>query len=277
MIAILMSTYNGECYLREQIDSLLRQTYKDWILYIRDDGSVDNTISIIKSYECDYPDRIVYKMDDSGNLGPASSFMRLLSVVDANYYMFCDQDDVWLPDKIAITMARMLEVENEGKENSVLVYSDLQCVDEKLNLLPYTKWGYEHSNPCKIANIYDLLVNNQLISGCTMMMNSKSKEIVLPYKKGLMHDRWISLIVYHSQGMLAYIDQPLILYRITGFNTIGIQKRSVRYYLKKILLIKMTIVGKYSYYLKLKTLPFYFNFWLYFLSLIKRVILNVIQ
>ena len=100
MIAILMSTYNGERYLREQIDSLLNQTYKDWKLYIRDDGSTDETISIIESYVNDYPDLIVLLKDDLGNLGSARSFMRILSVVDADYYMFCDQDDVWLPNKV---------------------------------------------------------------------------------------------------------------------------------------------------------------------------------
>ena len=103
MVAILMSTYNGERYLREQIDSLLNQTYKDWKLYIRDDKSTDGTVSIIEGYVRVYPDQIVYKSDGFGNLGAGCSFMQLLSSIDSDYYMFCDQDDVWMEDKIERT------------------------------------------------------------------------------------------------------------------------------------------------------------------------------
>lgn len=272
-----MSTYNGERYLREQIDSLLDQTYKEWKLYVRDDGSKDGTVSIIKGYERKYPDKIVLLEDEFGNLGPGCSFMQLLSVVKSDYYMFCDQDDVWLSEKISVTMKKMQELESTNDDIPVLVYSDLQCVDEKLNLFPYTKWEYEHSDPSKIHNIYDLLANNQQVSGCTMMLNNISKEKVLPYKEGLMHDRWISLILYQIGGRISYISHPLILYRITGCNTVGIRKRNITHYLNKILSIKGTITNIFSYQKKLKSLPFSFNIWLYYIYLIRRISINILQ
>lgn len=275
MIAILMSTYNGERYLREQIDSLLNQTYKDWKLYIRDDGSTDDTLSIIESYERDYPEQIVYKKDDLGNLGPAASFMNLLSVIDSDYYMFCDQDDVWLPNKIEKTYGKMLDVEAGNMNKPVLIYGDLQLVDMNLRRFPYTKWEYEHSDPYSIRNIYDLFANNQYVSGCTMMINYHSKKLVLPYKKSLMHDRWISLIVYGKGGVLFPIEEPLILYRISGFNTVGIKHRNLKYYFLKLLSFRNTLSAHIASIAKLKMLPFEFNMIRYYIYVLKMISLKM--
>ena len=125
MIAILMSTYNGECYLKDQIESILSQTYKDWILYIRDDGSTDRTIRIIKTYVGNYPDKIIYEYDRLGNLGSGRSFMKLLSSIDSDYYMFCDQDDVWLPSKIEKTYLKMKSLEMNHAHNAIAVFTNL--------------------------------------------------------------------------------------------------------------------------------------------------------
>ena len=105
MIAILLSTYNGSKYLREQLNSIIDQTVKDWILYVRDDGSTDETIDIIKEYVSLYPN--INYIEDIQNLGSARSFMKLLSLVEADHYMFCDQDDVWLPTKIEVSLMEM--------------------------------------------------------------------------------------------------------------------------------------------------------------------------
>ena len=97
-VAILMSTYNGEKYLKEQIESLLAQTYGNIEIYIRDDGSKDNTIKIIKNYKEKY-NNIVLK--EGKNIGFINSFFELLNLCnDADYYAYCDQDDVWMNDKI---------------------------------------------------------------------------------------------------------------------------------------------------------------------------------
>lgn len=98
-VVILMSTYNGEEYLESQIKSILNQTYKKWQLYIRDDGSTDNTVNIIEKY-CALDPRInFYNENSRNNVGVVHSFMELLENVEADYYMFSDQDDFWLKNR----------------------------------------------------------------------------------------------------------------------------------------------------------------------------------
>ena len=181
MIAILMSTYNGERYLREQIDSLLNQTYKDWKLYIRDDGSTDGTISIIESYMNDYPDLIILLKDDLGNLGSGRSFMRILSVVDADYYMFCDQDDVWLPNKVIDTINVMRPLDVEYENLPICVFTDLSMCDNKLNIIQDYLVRYLGREPDRINrnSFYRTFVFHSPVFGCTMMINQIAKTLSL--------------------------------------------------------------------------------------------------
>ena len=99
-VDILLATYNGERFLDEQMHSLLSQSYTEWHLIIRDDGSTDNTLAIIQRYKKQYPNKITILEDNLANLGACRNFGRILEQSDADYAMFCDQDDVWLPKKI---------------------------------------------------------------------------------------------------------------------------------------------------------------------------------
>ena len=112
-IYILLATYNGEKYLKEQLDSLFEQTNQHWTLWIHDDNSKDNTVNIIKKYKSKYPDQIEFLDDDISTGGAKENFTYLLDNIndDYDYIMFCDQDDVWLEDKIEITLKKMLEIE----------------------------------------------------------------------------------------------------------------------------------------------------------------------
>ena len=94
MVAIVMSTYNGEKYLKEQIDSILSSTYQDFKIYINDDGSSDSTMSILENYKEQYPDKIHLRQNES-NLGVTLNFLNAISNIRSDYIMFCDQDDVW--------------------------------------------------------------------------------------------------------------------------------------------------------------------------------------
>ena len=192
MIAILMSTYNGERYLREQIDSLLNQTYKDWKLYIRDDGSTDGTISIIESYMNDYPDLIILLKDDLGNLGSGRSFMRILSVVDADYYMFCDQDDVWLPNKVIDTINVMRPLDVEYENLPICVFTDLSMCDNKLNIIQDYLVRYLGREPDRINrnSFYRTFVFHSPVFGCTMMINQIAKTLSLPFDF-VWHDTYV--------------------------------------------------------------------------------------
>lgn len=98
-----MCTYNGERFLKEQLDSLFCQSFDDFIIYVHDDGSKDKTLEILNSYINQYPQKIVLMDDPIKHRGAGSSFMWLLENVESQYYMFCDQDDVWLPSKIEHT------------------------------------------------------------------------------------------------------------------------------------------------------------------------------
>ena len=125
-ISICMATYNGEKYLKEQLDSILAQVNTDWKLLIRDDGSEDSTIEIIEDYAEKYPDKIELTTDSFGRLGPCMSFSRLLDLADAEYIMFCDQDDVWLSNKIALTLGAMKQAEQinrRARGNLILQFS----------------------------------------------------------------------------------------------------------------------------------------------------------
>ena len=133
-IAILMATYNGEKYLREQIDSLLNQTCQDWHLYVHDDGSKDGTVNIVKSYAERYPDKVTL-LDYPPQGGACRNFLSLLEKAEARYYMFCDQDDVWLPEKIALSLEEMKRQEALHLQKPVVIHTDLHIVDDKLTVI----------------------------------------------------------------------------------------------------------------------------------------------
>jgi rhamnosyltransferase len=103
-IAILLATYNGGQYLMEQLDSLLQQTCQEWTLYIHDDGSTDNTYDILREYSQKHSN--IYVLEYESQRGAMGNFLSLLQRVEADYYMFCDQDDVWLKQKVIKEFAK---------------------------------------------------------------------------------------------------------------------------------------------------------------------------
>lgn len=215
-IAILLSTYNGDTYLNEQLDSLLSQTYKNFEILARDDGSSDNTLEILNSYNI----RII---DSKKNLGVKSSFALLLKYAvensDADYFMFCDQDDVWKSDKIEKTLLKMQEIEQEFGIIPLLVHTDLKVVDERLEFISDSFISYQNLN-AQISNFSRLLMQNN-ITGCTMMLNKELAKICLPIPvECMMHDWWIGLVA-SKFGKIGYIDEATIKYRQHETNTIG--------------------------------------------------------
>jgi glycosyltransferase involved in cell wall biosynthesis len=267
MVSILLSTYNGGLYLVEQLNSIIGQTYKNWKLWIRDDGSTDNTIDIINEYRNLYPEQISFMKDDLGNLKPAASFMQLLSLIDADYYMFCDQDDVWLHNKIEKTLHKMQEKELIHSNIPVLIFSNLYLVDSNLKQRKRTKWEYEQIRPKSCNNFYYLLAC-AAITGCTIMINRIAKKEVLPYTPPLMHDRWIPLIL-SRKGIIDYVDEPLILYRIHDSNAEGLKKRDISHYVHLVLNFNKTVKRIKISTKRYDTLPYKYNKLLYCLYVLK--------
>lgn len=246
-IAILMATYNGEKYLGEQIDSLLAQTCKDWHLYIHDDGSKDCTLSIIKEYIMHHSDRITL-LDYPSQGGACHNFLSILEKVDAPYYMFCDQDDVWLPEKTEKTFRRMQEVELQSPERPVIVHSDLILVDKSLNILDTSFIRNQHIKINAIKTFEDYSATNT-VTGCTMLFNHYVKEsIKKPYDKAIMHDAWVCLSVASQQGIVDFIDEPLIKYRQHSDNTLGARNMSQQTLMHKLKYIHQQISDNIRHY-----------------------------
>ncbi len=204
---ILLSTYNGERFLREQLDSLMRQTWGSIEVLARDDGSSDGTVGILREYAGRYGNIRVYPEE---NKGVAESFFELLKKSDADYVAFCDQDDVWLEDKLETAVAR-LETESGPAlycGNKILVDSDLE---------PLAKQDAREKRPG-----FGNAVVECICTGCTAVMNRKLADIMrarLP-EHAIMHDWWAYLAASYV-GNVIFDKEAHILYRQHGGNVVG--------------------------------------------------------
>lgn len=219
-LAILIATYNGEKYLEEQIQSILDQSYSDWSIFIHDDGSTDNTNTIIDLYVDKYPTRI-FRVKGKSCGCARNNFFFLTENVEAEYYMYCDQDDIWLPDKIQKTYNRMKKIED--KSIPTLVYTELSVVDNNMEMIAERMSSYQNLD-CNNNKLNRLLIQN-VVTGCTMMINRSLRDIMIRYKDVQnirMHDWWAALIA-SAVGKISYIDEPTILYRQHLGNSVGAQ------------------------------------------------------
>lgn len=231
-IDILLATYNGERFLKEQIDSILSQSYQNFHIIIRDDGSTDGTLDIIGKAVFINPDKISF-LKDCSHVGAIESFSRLLCKSKSSFVMFADQDDIWMADKVLITLTKMKEMESIfGTEKALLVHSDLKVVDEYLQEISPSFWSYTGLKPREGTHLNRLLVQNE-ITGCTVMINRPLIELSRPIFPGcVMHDWWLGLVA-SACGHIGVIKEPLILYRQHGGNTLGAQKFGISLLLRK--------------------------------------------
>ena len=236
---ILLSTYNGILYLEDFLTSLEKQTYQNWNLIVRDDGSSDDTLAILHKFSNNI--NKVSNLKDRQNLGAKKSFSLLLDVAlqslkQNEYIMFADQDDVWHTDKIQKIYQKMQELEKiHGKDVPLLIHSDLTVVDQNLEIVAHSLWKYQNINPNK-QKFSDFVINNN-ITGCTMMINQALAEKVKTIPdKAIMHDWWIAMVA-SAFGKIAYINEPLILYRQHGQNDTGAKKYGPYYFIKTFLTV----------------------------------------
>jgi len=224
---ILMATYNGGKFIEAQLESLRAQTVSDWRLWIRDDGSTDDTLEIIQ--RCAAQDeRIALLPPDGKRLGAALSFSSLMErfTASSDYLMFCDQDDVWQPDKIAITLNKMVEMETSfGAQTPILVHTDLFVADRELKVLPPSFWHYQGLNP-EIKSLNRLLVQNN-VTGCTVMANRALAGLAgtMP-PQAIMHDWWLALIAA-AFGKIGHVVRTTMLYRQHGANDTGAKRYGI--------------------------------------------------
>lgn len=221
-IDILLATYNGEKYLKEQIDSILNQTYANIRLIISDDCSKDKTVEILKNYK-NKDSRIELHIQQQ-NLGVVKNIEFLLNRVQSPYYMLADQDDYWMPKKVEKSLEALKTKEAD------LVFGDLEVVDENLNTISPSFNDYMLLTR-KINKYIDSYKVNYLyncVTGCTILAKKETIEYILPLpttSNHLIHDHWIGIMV-SLKGKLAYMPEKYIKYRQHGNNQVGTKKIS---------------------------------------------------
>ena len=225
-LIVLMSTYNGEKYIREQLDSLLRQTLLPDQIFIRDDGSKDKTVAILEEYAGAYP---LIRYFNGKNLGPAKSFWELICKSDdADYYALCDQDDVWFEDKLETAVRKL---QNEDPSIPLLYCSRYTLTDKDLNPVD--------SN---VSHLYDfsdfphsLLYHTA--PGCTFVFNHKTREKVMKYDVNkeycIIHDAIIHKVAAMFGKVLLDKDSHMF-YRQHGNNEIGMQTNVIKVFLGRV-------------------------------------------
>lgn len=235
MIAILMATYNGEKYIAEQINSLLRQSVQDFMLYISDDHSTDTTFDIICRYAEKYPQKIVVTQNAQNTGSAKHNFIRMMMQHKQDYVMLCDQDDVWKPDKIALTLQKMQEmVQKYGSDMPLLVHTDLEVVDENLHAVSQSFRHAMNANYERTA-LHQIVIQNTL-TGCTAMYNRALANLIVEEPSYMvMHDWWLILIAA-AFGKIGHIDDCTIYYRQHRGNLIGAKNvRLLSYRLNRLL------------------------------------------
>ncbi len=214
MVTILLSTYNGEKYLANQLDSLLLQDFKEWRCIIRDDGSNDKTLSIIKEYTSGYPDKFVL-LEAGPHTGWKSSFSRLLEQKCdfGEYLMFCDQDDIWFPQKIST----MLMVACE-QQSPCLIFSDLALIDADGESVGDSFFKYNRVDP-KALSWRTIFAHNP-IPGMSILVDVRIVKKLLPIPPDFAYDWWIIAGSYFFFKVV-YLPCCLAKYRLHSQNAVG--------------------------------------------------------
>ncbi len=227
MIDIVLATFNGERYLAEQVKSIQRNhVYSEQVarLIIVDDGSTDKTQEIVRLLALTDP-KIEWVSNNSKLHGPSNNFSFGLSLTTAEYIMLSDQDDVWLPEKIAVSLSQLQSLAKTSTDLPQLVFSDKLIVDAKLNLISKSYFSLK-SISLDWHLKFEQLCQQNVASGCTMLFNRALLVKALPIPaKSYMHDWWLILVASRC-GKIKLIKQPLIQYRQHENNSIGAKKIS---------------------------------------------------
>lgn len=234
MVDILLPVYNGSRFLHEQIQSILQQSFTDWKLLIRDDGSTDDTKLMIADYQTRYPQKIKVITDDFGNLGIANNALELLKQSTSEYIMFCDQDDVWLPDKVKKLFWCIKKAEMRYESMPLIVHCEALTTDEYLHVIKGNAlMGYQSGFNKREVSFANLLLKN-VVQGASMIFNQELRALVNSCIRGrisrrLVHDSVIASVA-SINGKILFYDKPLMYYRQHGNNLVGAKKQSFLYW-----------------------------------------------
>jgi glycosyltransferase involved in cell wall biosynthesis len=212
-LSIAMCTYNGDVYLKEQLESIAAQTRTPDELVITDDGSTDDTLRLIEEFAVTAGFPVRLSVNES-NLGTAKNFEKAIRLCRGDVIVLSDQDDVWHTDKLE-SVERIFE----AKPQLSLVFSNAEIVDETLRLFDKTLFDWVHfdgekQRMVKSGRALDLQLRENLVLGATVAFRATLKELVLPISGNgpLVHDGWIVLLIA-AVGEIDFINRPLLKYR----------------------------------------------------------------
>ena len=221
-VEILLATFNGEPYLSEQLDSILSQDTQNWHLTASDDGSSDRTVEILDAYAQTYPEKIKRVVSGRQFHNARDHFFWLMEQCDADYIQFCDQDDVWHPDKLRLLQEALEEAEAAyGADTPLLAFSDQAVVDKNLELIAPSMMVLQQQDS-RALDYRNLLYQN-VVSGCTMAINRPLAKLAAgctDTQQVIMHDWWLALTAARF-GKMVYVDRATIDYRQHGDNSVG--------------------------------------------------------
>lgn len=224
-VHILLATFEGERWLPEWLASLRAQEHRHWRLWVKDDGSSDGTVQLLQSAAATDA-RITLCSEAPTGSGAARSFAWLWNQLasEADYVAFADQDDVWLPNRLSLTLTECRRIEGPTRAEPALVHTDLEVVDESLRPIApsFTRYALL---PRGTRTLRDVIRGNAAV-GCTMTLNRALRAAVGPLPDELpMHDWWIACAAA-AFGSTRYLDTPTVRYRQHGGNVVGVRRRA---------------------------------------------------
>jgi len=247
-ISVCMATYNGEQFVKEQIESILNQTHKPDEIIISDDASRDKTQEILIEYQKRYPDLIKVILNKD-NVGFVKNFERALLASSGDLVALSDQDDVWLPEKLQEEYSILEKNSNVG-----LTFSDLKIVDENLNEIEKSMWKFykwQLNGYIKGAKFFESILKSNRVTGCTIMIRRQILNDLIPFDSRIyFHDYWLALGASLLSDVFA-INKQLVLYRQHSNNQIGVElKKEMTYnqYMIKLQKEKDVLYIRYLFY-----------------------------
>ena len=219
-LSIALATYNGEYYIREQLDSIMRQTRQPDELVISDDASNDTTAEIIRDFSKTVPFSVRLDINQE-RLGSTRNFEKAIRACNSDIIFLCDQDDIWYPDKIE----RIEECFMKNTEVGA-VFTDADIVDQDLHTFGPQLWKKVRFNSRERAQVgsrdaFTVLLKHTVVTGATMAFRSKYRDLVLPIPEKWVHDAWIALLVSAASYLIA-IPTPMVAYRQHSSNQLGL-------------------------------------------------------
>jgi glycosyltransferase involved in cell wall biosynthesis len=275
VVTVLLSAYNGADFIEQQLNSLLLQTSKNFVIYVRDDGSADATRDIINQYCLNNLGVVFHVCDELGNLGAANSFLALLNYVkEPAYVMFCDQDDVWFPDKIEKFLSRIREVEfGQPSGTPVLIFGDMVVTDEFLSVISDSFWNYQRIQVSGCRDWQKLLVSN-CVTGCSSIINLQATHLLRAFDSSpVLHDLLAAVLVAKN-GVVEPMSIPTMYYRQHAVNVEGARNFGVGYLVSRLRRFITDSVPKYVVFCRVMGMPLWLAAFLKLGSVISRLMLR---